>query len=118
MQKTLEVIDRFAVETPVSATILAGDFNEELAAPALQAILASKLHFRDAHSVCPQTRSGETFASRNPYVGPDFEPGLRIDFIFATPSLKPAACTVVFDGRDGLDYVSDHFGVLGEFALE
>lgn len=118
MQKTLEAIDHFAARNPVEATILAGDFNEESDGPALHALAESKQCFRDAHLACQPADAGKTFASQNPYVGPGFDPGLRIDFIFATPRLKPAACTVAFDLHDGLDYVSDHFGVLGEFTLE
>lgn len=118
MRKALDAIDRFATHGDVDAMILTGDFNDELNSPAVQSILQDRHGFRDAYSACQPNDPGVTFTSRNPYVGKGFEPGLRIDFIFATPKLKPIACTLVFDGAHDLDLVSDHFGVLCDFALD
>lgn len=118
MRKALDAIDRFAAQGDVDAIILTGDLNDEAPSPSVQAILRSRHGFRDAYSVCHPDNPGVTFSSRNPYVGPGFEPGLRIDFIFATSNLAPLECTTVFDGRSGFDFVSDHYGVLCGFALE
>jgi endonuclease/exonuclease/phosphatase family metal-dependent hydrolase len=81
-------------------------------------VLGSGHGFRDAYSACHPDKPGVTFTSTNPYVGPGFEPGQRIDFIFATRRLEPVECRLVFDGTAGLDYVSDHLGVLCVFALK
>lgn len=119
MRKALGAVDQFAAQTDLDTIILTGDLNDEPGSPAVQAILASRHGFRDAYSAChPGDPMGATFTSTNPYVGPGFVPGLRIDFIFATPKLEPVECTLAFDGTSGLDFVSDHFGVLCVFALK
>lgn len=116
-RQVLEGIDQFTSQGDVDAIILTGDFNDECDASSIQAILKSRHGFRDAYSACHPTGTGATFASSNPYAGQGFDPGLRIDFIFATPNLRPVECTPVFDGNRDLDPVSDHFGVLCEFEL-
>lgn len=118
MRQVLDGIDQFTSHDAVDAIILTGDFNDECHAPSILAILHSRYGFRDAYATCRPEDRGATFASSNPYAGPGFEPGLRIDFIFATPNLQPLECTPVFDGNSGLDPVSDHFGVMCEFALD
>jgi endonuclease/exonuclease/phosphatase family metal-dependent hydrolase len=118
MRKALDAIDRFAAQGDVGAIILAGDFNDQVNSPAIQAILQSKHGFRDAYAACQPNDPGVTFTSRNPYVGSGYQPGIRIDFVFATPNLKPITCTLAFDGTHDLDFVSDHLGVLCDFALE
>jgi endonuclease/exonuclease/phosphatase family metal-dependent hydrolase len=115
MRKALDAIDRFTAQADIDAIILTGDLNDEPGSPAVQAILGSRHGFRDAYSACHPSDPGVTFTSTNPYVGPSFAPGSRIDFIFATPKLAPVECTVVFDGTGGLDFVSDHLGVLSAF---
>ena len=115
-RQILDGIDQFTAHGDVDAIILTGDFNDEYHALSVQAILQSRHGFRDAYSTCHPTDTGATFASRNPYAGQGFDPGLRIDFIFATPNLQPVECTLVFDGNRDLDPVSDHFGVLCEFT--
>lgn len=115
MRKALDAVDRFATQADIDAIILTGDLNDEPGSPAVQAILGSRHGFRDAYSTCHPNDPGVTFSSANPYVGPGYAPGLRIDFIFATPKLEPVQCTPVFDGTGGLDFVSDHLGVLCVF---
>ena len=115
MQRALGAIDRFAAQADIDAIILTGDLNDEPGSPAVQTILGSRHGFRDAYSACHPDDPGATFTSSNPYVGPGYAPGLRIDFIFATPKLEPMECTLVFDGTGGLDFVSDHLGVLCVF---
>jgi endonuclease/exonuclease/phosphatase family metal-dependent hydrolase len=117
-RKALEAIDQFTAQADIDAIILAGDFNDELGSPAVQAVLGSRHGFRDAYSACRPDDLGATFTSTNPYVGPGFAPGQRIDFIFATQRLQPVECKLVFDGTGGLDFVSDHLGVLCVFALK
>lgn len=117
-REVLDGIDQFTSHGDVEAIILTGDFNDECHALSIQAILHSRHGFRDAYSTCHPGDAGPTFASSNPYAGQGFEPGLRIDFIFATPNLRPVECTRVFDGNRGLEVVSDHFGVLCEFFLD
>lgn len=118
VRRALDAIDQFTVQAGMDAIILTGDFNEELGSPAVQAVLGSRHGFLDAHSACHPDDPGATFTSTNPYVGPGFAPGQRIDFIFATQRLEPVECTVVFDGTGGLDFVSDHLGLLCVFALK
>jgi endonuclease/exonuclease/phosphatase family metal-dependent hydrolase len=118
MRKALDAVDQFTAQAGIDAIILTGDFNDEPGSPAVQAVLGSRHGFRDAYSACHPDDPGATFTSTNPYVGPGFSPGLRIDFIFATQKLEPVACTLVFDGTNGLDFVSDHLGVLCVFALK
>jgi endonuclease/exonuclease/phosphatase family metal-dependent hydrolase len=115
MRKALDAVDRFAAQANIDAIILTGDLNDEPGSPAVQAVLGSTQGFRDAYSACHPNDPGPTFTSTNPYVGPGYVPGLRIDFIFATPKLEPVECALVFDGTAGLDFVSDHLGVLCVF---
>lgn len=118
MKQVLDGIDQFTSRGDIDAIILTGDFNDESNAASVRAISRSRHGFRDAYSLCHPEDDGVTFTSSNPYADPGFEPGLRIDFIFATPKLRPLECRRVFDGADGLDFVSDHFGVICEFVLE
>ncbi len=115
--RLLDSIDQFVSDSQIDAVVLTGDFNDECASPSVQTILRSKYGLRDAHSVCHPADLGVTYSSSNPYADPGFEPGLRIDFIFATPNLRTLECTPVFDGSHGLDFVSDHFGVMAEFEF-
>jgi endonuclease/exonuclease/phosphatase family metal-dependent hydrolase len=116
--KALDAIDQFTAQTDIDAIVLTGDFNDEPGSPAVQAVLGSRHGFRDAYSACHPDGLGATFTSTNPYVGPGFEPGQRIDFVFATRRLEPVECKLVFDGTTGLDFVSDHLGVFCVFALK
>jgi endonuclease/exonuclease/phosphatase family metal-dependent hydrolase len=68
--------------------------------------------------MCHPKSPGVTYTSSNPYADPGFDPGLRIDFIFATPNLRPVKCAPVFDGSHGDDLVSDHFGLMAEFEFD
>jgi endonuclease/exonuclease/phosphatase family metal-dependent hydrolase len=118
VRKALDAVDQFTAKACIDAIILTGDFNEELGSPAVQAVLGSRHGFLDAYSACHPDGLGATFSSTNPYVGPGFTPGQRIDFIFATRRLEPVECRLAFDGTVGLDFVSDHLGVLCVFALK
>lgn len=118
MRKALEAIDQFTAQADIDAIVFTGDFNDEPGSPAVRAVLGSRHGFRDAYSACCPASSGATFSSINPYVGAGFEPGQRIDYILATRRLEPVECKLVFDGTAGLDFVSDHFGLLCGFALK
>ena len=117
-REALDAVDLFAARADIDAIVLAGDFNEEADAPAVHAVLESRYGFLDAYSVCRPDDPGATFTSANPYVGPGYAPGQRIDFIFAAGKLEPVECNLVFDGTGGLGFVSDHLGVLCVFALK
>ena len=103
------------MQRALDAIILTGDLNDEPGSAAVQTIFGSRHGFRDAYAACHPGDHGATFTSSNPYVGPGYAPGLRIDFIFATAKLEPVECALVFDGTGGLDFVSDHLGVLCVF---
>jgi endonuclease/exonuclease/phosphatase family metal-dependent hydrolase len=118
MRKALDAVDKFAARADLDAIILTGDLNDEPGSAAVRAVLESAFGFRDTYSTCRPEDPGATFTSTNPYVGPGYAPGQRIDFVFATRKLEPVECKLVFDGTDGLGFVSDHFGVLCVLALD
>jgi endonuclease/exonuclease/phosphatase family metal-dependent hydrolase len=62
-------------------------------------------------AACCPNNPGVTYSRRNHYVDPSWSLHERIDYIFASRDLAAHACSVVFDGTNGLDLVSDHFGV-------
>jgi endonuclease/exonuclease/phosphatase family metal-dependent hydrolase len=99
------------------AKILCGDFNDTATSPAIHAVLESDEGFQDVFATCFPNSPGITYACRNPYVDPSWTLDERIDYIFATPNLSVLDCSVVFDGNNGFDLVSDHFGVLCQLAL-
>ena len=93
------------------AAILCGDFNDVPDSPAIRTILDSDQQFRDVFAGCCPNNPGVTYSRRNHYVDPSWSLDERIDYIFASCDLTAHACSVVFDGTNGLDLVSDHFGV-------
>lgn len=99
------------------ATILCGDFNDDPDSSALRAVLASGAGFHDTYAECRPADLGITWSRKNPYVHPSTTRDQRIDYIFATGGLVPKDCSVVFDGSNGLDLASDHFGVFCNFAV-
>ena len=111
----LAAIERFYSEMP--AKILCGDFNDVPDSPAVRAVLDSKQEFRDAFAECHPGESGFTYLPKNRYVDPSWALVQRIDYIFAGRDVVPNDCSVVFDGSNGLDLVSDHYGVFGNLAF-
>ena len=99
------------------ATILCGDFNDVADSPALRAVLDSDESFHDVFADCHPSSPGFTYACRNQYVEPSWTMDERIDYIFAAGNLVAKTCSVVFDGNNGLDFVSDHFGVFCMLAF-
>ena len=93
------------------AAILCGDFNDVPDSPAIRTILDSDQQFRDVFAGCCPNNPGVTYSRRNHYVDPSWSLDERIDYIFTSCDLTAHACSVVFDGANGLDLVSDHFGV-------
>jgi endonuclease/exonuclease/phosphatase family metal-dependent hydrolase len=93
------------------AAILCGDFNDVPDSPAIRAVLDSNQQFSDVFAACCPNNPGVTYSRRNRYVDPFWNLEERIDYIFASCDLTAHACSVVFDGTNGLDLVSDHFGV-------
>jgi endonuclease/exonuclease/phosphatase family metal-dependent hydrolase len=91
--------------------VLCGDFNDVAESPAVRLILEDENGFRDAFAECQPRDHGFTYSPRNPYVEPSWTENERIDYVFVGPGLTAMTCTVVFDGGNGLDFASDHFGV-------
>jgi len=112
----LAAIERLSSET--AAKILCGDFNDVPESPAVRAVLDSKQKFRDVFSECHPGEAGVTYSPNNRYVEPSWTVDERIDYIFASGGLIAKECNVVFDGRNDLDFVSDHFGVFGTLFLD
>lgn len=97
--------------------ILCGDFNDDPDSPALRAVLDHGIGFHDSHAQCHRGDLGFTWSRKNPYVHPSTTRDQRIDYIFAAGDLAAMECAVVFDGRNGLNLASDHYGVLATFEL-
>jgi endonuclease/exonuclease/phosphatase family metal-dependent hydrolase len=55
---------------------------------------------------------------RNHYVDAPPEEEGRIDYIFAGGKVRPEGCEIALGGRNGLEIVSDHFGLLATLAFE
>jgi endonuclease/exonuclease/phosphatase family metal-dependent hydrolase len=101
----------------VAAKVLCGDFNDTADSPAVRAILNGGEHLRDAYAECHPDSPGFTYFCRNKYVDPVWTVDQRIDYVFAGSDLLVKDCAVVFDGNNGLDLVSDHFGVFCTLAF-
>jgi len=99
------------------AKILCGDFNDVPNSPAVRAVLDSTEKFYDVFAECYPNSAGFTYSRQNQYVEPSWTVDERIDYIFANHDLVPKDCSVVFDGNNGLDLVSDHFGVFGNLVF-
>jgi endonuclease/exonuclease/phosphatase family metal-dependent hydrolase len=97
--------------------VLCGDFNDTADSPAVRAVLDGEGEFRDAFAECHPDSPGITYSCHNPYVDPAWTLDERIDYIFASRDLVTKDCSVVFDGNNGFDLVSDHFGVFGDLAF-
>lgn len=93
------------------AKILCGDFNDVQESPTVCSVLDSDEEFRDVFAECHPNDSGFTYSPRNPYVERSWSIDERIDYIFVNRDLVPRDCAVVFDGNNGLEFASDHFGV-------
>jgi endonuclease/exonuclease/phosphatase family metal-dependent hydrolase len=100
-----------------TAKILCGDFNDTADSPAIRTVMDSDEHFRDVFAECHPTSAGFTYLSQNRYVDPVWIIDERIDYIFANNGLIAKNCSVVFDGTNELDLVSDHFGVFCNLAF-
>ena len=99
-----------------AAKILCGDFNDVPDSPAVRAVLESNQEFRDVFAECHPGESGFTYSPENRYMEPSWTVQERIDYIFANGDLAATGCSVVFDGSNGLDLMSDHYGVFGNLA--
>jgi maltose 6'-phosphate phosphatase len=93
------------------AKILCGDFNDVAESPAVCAVSSGDEEFRDAFAECRPNNPGFTYSPRNQYVERSWTVDERIDYIFVSRDLASKDCAVVFDGNNGFDFVSDHFGV-------
>lgn len=94
------------------AVVLCGDFNDTPDSPAIRTILDSGQVRFDAFAHCHAGCRGHTFSFRNRYVDSSLWEEGRIDYIFVGGELRIDDCEIVFDGRDGLEIASDHFGLI------
>lgn len=101
----------------VPSVVICGDFNDTPDSPAIQTLLESKHSLFDAFATCQPKCRGYTYSFQNPYVDRALWQEGRIDYIFAGGELQLKCCEIVFDGRKGLQIVSDHFGLLCTFGL-
>jgi len=113
----LAVIERHRPRGGERTKILCGDFNDVPDSPAVRMVLESTERFHDAYVECCPNTPGFTYSTKNKYVDPSSTVDQRIDYIFASYDLVPKDCKVVFDGSNGLDLVSDHFGVFCSLAF-
>jgi len=61
-------------------------------------------------------QTGIHLVAAKSYVDPASNRDQRVDYIFASNDLVPTHCAVVFDGSNGIEIASDHFGVFCSFA--
>lgn len=105
----LPAIERFASGRTAAGTILCGDFNDDLDSPVVRLIVENG--FRDTFAQCRPREQGFTFSLSNPHVHRAHPRDQRIDYVFVAGDLKADDCAVVFDGRNGFDLASDHYGL-------
>ena len=106
-QKGTELIlSRIAAGPAASPVILTGDFNCVESDPAHAAIKAASLAdvWRALHADVPAAESGTFHQFTGVRNGP------RIDYIYASPALKPQAAEIIRSSNNG-NYPSDHFPV-------
>ncbi len=107
----MSALKDYCDQSPVPSVIVCGDFNDTPDSPAIKTILDGDYALSDAFASCNPECQGHTFSSRNSYADPAPGEEGRIDYIFACGELRINGCEIVFDGRNGLDLVSDHFGL-------
>jgi endonuclease/exonuclease/phosphatase family metal-dependent hydrolase len=107
----LAAVAHFSSAGTAKAKILCGDFNDDPDSPAVRLVLDGGEGFHDTYAESNPDSPGFTYSLKNPYVDPSTTIDQRIDYIFASSDLAPKDCAVVFDGSNGLDVASDHFGV-------
>jgi len=112
----LAALKNFSSKRDKPAKLLCGDFNDVAESPTVRAVLESDEKFHDVFAECNPLDPGITYScQKNRYVDRYWTTDQRIDYIFAGIDLTPLHCRIVFDGNNGLDLVSDHFGVVGRF---
>lgn len=108
----LAALKRHSPRPDECPAVLCGDFNDVADSPAVRLIVDDEVGFRDAFAGCQPHSPGFTYSPRNPYVERSWTEDQRIDYVFFSPGLTARSCRVVFDGNNGLDFASDHFGVV------
>jgi endonuclease/exonuclease/phosphatase family metal-dependent hydrolase len=106
-EAVLAAVAGFACD--VSDKVLCGDFNDDPDSPAARHVV--ERGYRDSYAACHPDDVGFTFSLDNPYVHRGYPRSQRIDYVFISGAREPETCAIVFDGRDGLDLASDHYGV-------
>jgi endonuclease/exonuclease/phosphatase family metal-dependent hydrolase len=112
VEALLAAVKRQHPESGGMAKILCGDFNDVADSPAIRAVLNSDEKFIDVFAECHPNDPGFTYSPRNRYVERSWTLDERIDYIFVNHDLMPKDCAIVFDGNNGLDFASDHFGLI------
>jgi endonuclease/exonuclease/phosphatase family metal-dependent hydrolase len=93
--------------------ILGGDFNALSAEPAINEILKC---LADAYKMARPSDPGHTWSQSNALVTAE-KSDRRIDYIFHSSTINVLASDVVLKKWKG-KYLSDHYGVMVDFALE
>ena len=109
---------------PCDAHVLGGDFNAHAGAPELEPLVARML---DSYAERNPGAAGLTWSSRNPTTAEAARHGIvpdrRIDFLWCSP-LVLGGIAAIEDARVVLDapaegrWLSDHFGLLADLALD
>jgi endonuclease/exonuclease/phosphatase family metal-dependent hydrolase len=117
VEALLAAVKRLYPRSRRMAKILCGDFNDIADSPAIRAVSSSDEKFIDVFAECNPNNPGFTYSPRNQYVERSWTKDERIDYIFINCELMPKDCAVVFDGNNGFDFASDHFGVFCRLAF-
>ena len=126
-QKQVADLARFIGSKPLTKfpPVLCGDFNADPDSEEMRMLTGlttapvEGLVFYDAWGFAGAGSGGMTWDNSNPYVGMDFEPDRRIDYILVgLPAAKGAGhiveCAVVGNRPINDIYPSDHFAILAE----
>ncbi|MGC4014639.1 MAG: endonuclease/exonuclease/phosphatase family protein [Luteolibacter sp.] len=109
------ILDRIAARQPAGPYVLTGDLNSGQDNPVQQLIHDSASHpvdvWKSLHADTPAAISGTVhgFSGKTD--------GGRIDYIYASPELKPVDSEILHDSKDGV-WPSDHFPVRATLEVE
>ncbi len=111
VEALLDAIGRYRSAIGIESVVLCGDFNDVPDSPAIRRMVEPATGFHDAFADCHPGASGFTYARANRYVDPATTLDQRIDYVFVSANLVSNRCAVVFDGGEGIEIASDHYGV-------
>lgn len=108
------ILDRIAARSPIGSYILTGDFNAAEDNPVQALIRDSATKPVDVwKSLNPDKPASESGSVHGFSMKTD---GGRIDYIYATPDLKPLEAEIMHDAKDGVP-PSDHFPIRALFEI-